>query len=49
MNLISALSIGAWYQNASFYSVLILLVCLNFDLLKYCSKRKELNSSLSDS
>ncbi|MGZ3764124.1 MAG: hypothetical protein ACXVB0_00025 [Mucilaginibacter sp.] len=44
MNIIAALSIGSLYQNIAFYTFIMLLVFLNFNLLKYLKLNKRLGS-----
>ena len=45
MNIIAALDIGSMYQNIAFYAFLMLLIFLNFNILKYRRKQKELNQA----
>ena len=33
MQFIAALNVGSIYQNIAFYSVIILLLCLNFNII----------------
>lgn len=47
MDIISALNIGSIYQNIAFYSFILLLIALNFDLLKYISKQKGYKSAIT--
>jgi hypothetical protein len=42
MDLITELSVGTLYQNIAFYSLLIFLAGLNFDLLKGIDVKKQL-------
>ena len=48
MDLLSALNIGSFYQNVAFYAFLTLLVCLNFDVLKFRGKQKEFKSIVGE-
>ena len=41
MNIVNLLSVGSVYQNIGFYSFLILLGCLNFELAKHDKELKK--------
>lgn len=46
MRIVEELNIGTMYQDIAFYTFLCLLVMINFDLLKYSSKTKNISSSI---
>lgn len=48
MGIIEALSIGTLYQNIAFYTFLIFLAVLNFDLLKHSAKHKTVSAPYSN-
>jgi len=48
MDILSALNIGSFAQNAAFYAFLTLLVCLNFDVLRFRVKQKQLKSAVGE-
>jgi hypothetical protein len=41
MNIVNLLSVGTVYQNFAFYSFLILLGCLNFELARHGKELKK--------
>jgi hypothetical protein len=42
MDLVTELSVGSLYQNIAFYSFLILLASLNFDLIRCFGVKEQL-------
>jgi len=44
MNIVNMLSVGTMYQNIAFYSFLILLGCLNFELARHGKELKRFGS-----
>jgi|GEM_PF-4202771 hypothetical protein len=41
MNILVGLSVGNVYQNIAFYTLLILLCCLNFILIAHPARQKK--------
>ncbi len=45
MDILISLDIGSWYQNIAFYTFLLLLICLNINLIKHSSEQKGIKSA----
>jgi len=39
-------SVGTAYQNVAFYTIILLLICLNFELIRHPSKMRKVRSGV---
>jgi hypothetical protein len=47
MDFIAMLSVGSLYQNIAFYTFILFLISLNFDVLRIRSKQKGFKSGIT--